>query len=371
MLLPATYERLFAAFAFILGASIGSFLNVCIYRMPRDLSVNDPPRSFCPNCKYQIPWWNNLPLVSWLVLRGRCAQCRQPISFRYFGVELLTGLLFLAIWFREVPEHWVLIFPYWILASLLVIATFIDFEFFIIPDEITWGGAAAGILLSLAIPTLHDQSTNLMGGLWGLIGAVTGYALLRAVVELGKLAFGKRKLAFTDAAAMRWVRRGDEADLRIGEDEMLWSDFFARGHEQLLMECNALEVDGERLEKSSAVWTLDWLQVGERRWELPKTEVISGTVTSVVLPREAMGLGDVKFIAAIGAFLGWNAVLFTVVSASVAGALIGTLGILLRRREWSAKIPFGPYLALGALLWMFAGPELERWYAAFALAGGQ
>ena len=141
---------------------------------------------------------------------------------------------------------------------------------------------------------------------------------------------------------------------------MLWSEFFARGNERLLMECAVLEIDGERHEKVSAVWTLDWLEVGERRWELEKTGVISGEVSSVVLPREAMGLGDVKFIAAIGAFLGWKAVLFTVVTASMTGALIGSAAILLRRREWSAKIPFGPYLALGALLWLFAGPEMVR-----------
>ena len=149
---------------------------------------------------------------------------------------------------------------------------------------------------------------------------------------------------------------------------MVWSDFFARGNERLFMECDVLEVDGERHEKVSAVWTLDWLELGERRWELEKTDVVSGEVNSVVLPREAMGLGDVKFLAAIGAFLGWKAVLFTVVSASMTGALIGTAGILLRRREWSAKIPFGPYLALGALLWLSPGPEIVRWYTEIRFA---
>ena len=96
-MLPAYYEFVFAAFAFILGSAIGSFLNVCIYRMPLDLSVNEPKRSFCPSCKYQIPWYRNLPLISWLALRGKCANCGTKISFRYFGVELLTGLLFLAV----------------------------------------------------------------------------------------------------------------------------------------------------------------------------------------------------------------------------------------------------------------------------------
>src|SRR3954447_11804590 len=122
------YEILFSTFAFILGASIGSFLNVCIYGMPRDLSVNEPRRSFCPSCKYQIPWWRNLPLISWLTLRGKCANCGAPISFCYFGVELLTGLLFLGVWLHVSPGAWVLALPYWVLVSLLVVATFIDFE---------------------------------------------------------------------------------------------------------------------------------------------------------------------------------------------------------------------------------------------------
>ncbi len=97
---PEFYLYFFDTFAFILGANIGSFLNVCIYRMPLGLSVNEPKRSFCPSCKYQIPWSRNLPLISWLALRGKCANCGAPISFRYFGVELLTGLMFLAVWLK-------------------------------------------------------------------------------------------------------------------------------------------------------------------------------------------------------------------------------------------------------------------------------
>src|ERR1700760_2515747 len=128
----AIYEEIFAVTAFVLGAAVGSFLNVCIYRLPLDLSVNEPRRSFCPSCKAPIPWHYNLPLISWLFLRGRCANCGARIAFRYFAVELLTALMFLAVWLYF---PWPIAIAYWVLVALLITATFIDFEHFIIPDE--------------------------------------------------------------------------------------------------------------------------------------------------------------------------------------------------------------------------------------------
>lgn len=375
---PPTYDYIFAAFAFMLGASIGSFLNVCIYRMPLDLSVNEPKRSFCPSCKYQIPFHHNIPLVSWLVLRGRCANCGSRISFRYFGVELLTGLLFLALWLKVwvwgrpgwEQQEWLLALPYWIFAALLIVATFIDFEHFIIPDEITIGGTVVGVLLSFAIPLMQDQPSNVLSLLWSLIGAGVGFAALWLVVQLGKMAFGKKRLTFDKGVALSWIRRGEEADFTVGEDKMLWSEFFYRGNEQLLMKCTWIEIDGQRFEDTDVRCECDWLHIGQRKWELVKVDEIKGEVTEVTLPREAMGFGDVKFIACIGAFLGWKAVIFTIMSASTFGAIIGLLTILIGRREWSAKIPFGPYLALGALIWLFTGPELIQWYWRYALGPG-
>lgn len=399
--------------AALFGLLIGSFLNVCIYRMPRDLAVNNPPRSFCPSCKYQIPWWNNLPLFSWLLLRGRCANCKSPIAFRYFGVELLTGLLFLAVWRREGSAEWILLLPLWLLVSLFVVATFIDFEHFIIPDEITWGGAAAGVVLSFAIPTLHGTESHFMGAVWSLVGAAAGFLLLWAVVELGKKAFGKKSFDLHEPTAFSWIRKAvqtpegemQDADLVVGDtawqqlpppsfpervrallasalralrlsrsrppargEAWVWSETFYRDSDRLRMHCDEVEIDGERFRDATLIFNVEELSIGERKWALDKVVAIRGTARSVIIPREAMGFGDVKFLAAIGAFLGWKAVLFTVMSASLVGALVGILGIVLGRREWSAKIPFGPYLALGALVWMFAGPELVSWYWNFAIS---
>ncbi len=359
---PHAYDLLFAAFAFILGAAIGSFLNVCIYRMPRDLSVNEPKRSFCPSCKYQIPWHHNLPLFSWLILGGKCGNCGGRISVRYFSVELLTGLLFLAIWHHVWPLHPELALPYFILVSLFVVATFIDLEFFIIPDEITWGGAVAGILLSLAMPAMMGVSSRLEAGLWALAGAATGYFLLWGVVELGKKAFGKKRIVFEKTTPFNWTRKGQDADFIVGEETQLWSEFFSRDSDRLLMQTTGAQIDGESFENALLEFHFDRLEIAGKKWELIKLESIAGAVTEITIPREAMGFGDVKFMACIGAFLGWKAVLFTVFGASTVGAVIGLATIAIGRREWSAKIPFGPYLAFAALTWLFAGPQIIAWY---------
>ncbi len=363
---------LFASFAFVLGCSIGSFLNVCIYRMPLDLSVNEPKRSFCPHCKYQIPWTSNLPLVTWIVQGGKCRNCKAPIAVRYLLVELLTGVLFLATWLRvsgagESVGQWSVFLPLAVFVSLLIVATFIDFEHFIIPDEITWGGAAAGIVFSLALPqmqgeTLGSVQGHLLGGAWALGGAALGFALLWLVSVLGKMAFGKKTLRFTPARAFTWALEGERAKLRMGEDEDWWDELFSSEKDVLVMDCERLEVEGVVKENYTLRTRYERLEVDGKEHDLNVVKSFRGVARSVTFQRDAMGFGDVKFIACIGAFLGWKAVLFTVMSASVIGALVGGIPMLIGKREWSAKIPFGPYLSLGALLWMFRGPELVAWY---------
>src|SRR5207237_279428 len=165
------YQFLFSIFAFILGAAVGSFLNVCIYRLPRDLSVNEPRRSFCPVCKKPIPWQQNLPLISWVILRGRCANCGSKIAFRYFVVEWLTALLFLAIW---QGFSWQMAVAYWVFVSFLIVGTFVDFEHFIIPDRVTIGGIIAGFVASLAIPGLMETDSRVAAGIRFLVAAFLG-----------------------------------------------------------------------------------------------------------------------------------------------------------------------------------------------------
>ncbi len=359
MVAPDLPGRFLAALAFVLGACIGSFLNVCIYRLPLDLSVNQPRRSFCPSCKKPIPWHQNIPLFSWLFLRGRCANCGNRIAFRYFAVELLTALLFLAIWLLF---PWPIALAYWVLISLLIVATFIDFEHFIIPDEVTWGGVAAGLIACLLVPALMEIEHRGIAFLYSLGAAFLGYALLWLVLEGGKLAFGKKKIRLEALTPFSWVRRGDEADFTVGEEQGLWSDYFAREKDQLHLHCDEAVIDGRSFGGTTLRFHYDRVMIGNETMSLDSLGKISGVVRELQIPREAMGRGDLKFLAAIGAFLGWRAVLFSVFAGSLLGSIVGVATMLIGKRVWSAKLPFGPYLAAGALAWMFFGEALVRWY---------
>jgi leader peptidase (prepilin peptidase)/N-methyltransferase len=353
------YDFFFSAIAVALGAVVGSFLNVCIYRLPLDLSVNNPRRSFCPSCKQQLTWYQNIPLFSWLVLRGKCARCGAPIAFRYFAVELLTALLFVGVW-KLFP--WEMAIAYWVFVSLLVAATFIDFEHFIIPDEITIGGTIAGIVASFVVPELMDTPSRGRALLTSMLSAVLGYVVLWVVLEAGKKAFGKKRIRLDAPVPFSWIRKGDDADFLVGEEQDLWSDHFARETDQLILHCNDAIVGDRHFGAADLRFHYNRVQVGGEEILLDTLDKISGVVRELEIPREAMGRGDLKFLACIGAFLGWRAVLFSVFAGSLFGSVIGVGTMLIGKRVWSAKLPFGPYLAFGALIWLFFGETLVRWY---------
>ncbi|PZR76490.1 MAG: prepilin peptidase [Chthoniobacterales bacterium] len=355
----SAYHFLFSALAFVFGSVVGSFLNVCIYRLPLDLSVNEPRRSFCPECKKPIPFHHNIPLVSWLFLRGKCANCGSPIAFRYFAVELLTGLLFLCVW--EIFP-WPMAVAYWIFVSLLIVATFIDFEHFIIPDEVTIGGTVAGIVASFIVPALMATDKRWTALLISALSAALGYVLLWIVLEAGKKVFGKKKIRLDAPTPFTWTRKGDDADFIVGEEQGLWSDYFARESDQLILHCDEARMDANDLGKADLRFHYNRVTIAGDEISLDTLDEISGVVRELEIPREAMGRGDLKFLAAIGAFLGWRAVLFSVFAGSLVGSLVGLFTLIIGKRVWSAKLPFGPYLAFGGLVWMFFGEALLRWY---------
>jgi leader peptidase (prepilin peptidase)/N-methyltransferase len=352
--------------AFLIGACIGSFLNVVIYRVPLGMSVNEPKRSFCPKCKKPIPMWLNMPLISWLWLRGKCKECGAPIAFRYFAVELLTALLFVAMWKFFPPQ--VVIFL-WVLAALLVSITFIDAEHLIIPSGLTWTGSVIGLGACAVwpqLPVMAGEAGNWLAGLkHGGIGWVAGFVGLWLVVELGKMAFGKKAMKFDKPVEWRLKEPEGEQDpmcFVIDGKEIPWWDLFSRKSDKLLIETGDIRVDGESMGGGK-------LTIREMEIELPdgtvrhlsKMKSLDGTAVSVVIPREAMGFGDVHLLGMIGAFFGWSGVFFSLFAASIFAIIAAVIG----RIGFGKQLPFGPFLALGALSWAFGGWQLWKWYMDF------
>jgi len=351
---------MFLLAAFLTGMIVGSFLNVCIYRIPRDISIMKPARSFCPHCEHSIPWAQNIPLFSWLALRGRCGFCKRPIGWRYPLVEMLTAVLFaLAAFFVSLPTLPAIL----VFLSVLVVITFIDIEFFLIPDVLSKGGLAAGLVFSLLTPQLHHTSSAITSIERAAAGALSGGLILYLVTELGKLAFGRYKVFFSSSTPFSFEVASDgDPQIRIQDEAFTWSEHFFRKSDRILVRADEVSLNGKEFKDLELNFYAD--RIVTTRETIPLTAVVElhGKMRYAEFPREAMGLGDVKLIAAIGAFVGWQGVLFTIPAASVLGAAVGLTALAFGKREWSAKIPFGPYLATGAILWLFCGHQLISWY---------
>ncbi len=265
----------------LFGACIGSFLNVCIYRMPKNESIVRPG-SHC-GCGQTIAWYDNIPVFSWFLLRGRARCCRQPFSFRYPAIELLTAALFLACWIQFSPAKALVGM---VLCAIVICAWFIDLDHLIIPDVFTIGGAATGLILSLAVPALHGHSHPLL------------------------------------AVASLQAGRSAILGLFIGSALVLWIALFAEA----------------------------------------------------ILRKEAMGFGDVKYLGALGTFIGWQGAVFSLFGGALLGCvwLAGTylwkkisgrapaLGLPATSAAGQpaeitlgVHVPFGPMLGVAALIYFF------------------
>ena len=342
-----------------LGLVVGSFLGCCIYRLPRGISLLSPRRSFCPACRKPISWKHNVPVLSWLMLGGRCPDCKERISARYPIVEALTGsLFFLAAWQFRFPVA----LSFWVLFSLLILATFIDLEFLIIPDLVSKSGILTGVLCSVLTPELQQTTSRPLAAILSLAGALTGGGVLLLVGEAGKLLFGRYKINLKAPTRFRFEHiPPDDAHIVIDDDSFRWSDHFFRKTDRIKIRAAEVTINDQRFPGTDLNFYHDRLVTTRGTIPLQEIRTVTGQTRYAELPREAMGLGDVKLLAAIGAFTGWQGVLFTVPMASFIGAGFGLVWALLRR-NWSSKIPFGPYLALGALLWIFCGNGLVDWY---------
>lgn len=241
---------------FLFGAVVGSFLNVCICRLPEKVSVVSPP-SRCPACGANIPFYYNIPIIGWFVLRGRAACCGAPLSVKYPLVEALTAIfaVLLAVRFG----YGITLFVYFAFVSALIVVTFIDLKHQIIPDVISLPGIVIGLAISWVMP---------VGIADALIGAAFGGGILFGIAAVYLLLTG----------------------------------------------------------------------------------------------HDGMGGGDIKLLAMIGAFLGWKGVIVTLLLGSFLGAAIGVIFMAFAGKGSKFPIPFGPFLALGALAYLFFGEELISWY---------
>jgi len=253
--MPITEALLEATFV-LWGLCIGSFLNVCIHRVPLRQSVASP-RSRCPQCGYQLSWKDNVPVLSYALLRGRCRACANPISLRYPIIEIVTGLVFFLHWQVFGPTPLLLVRTAF--ACALIVHFMIDLEHQILPDVINFPGIVIGFVCSLFLPPGPIQS---------LLGIVVGGGLLWAIAEI-------------------WFR-------------------------------------------------------------LRKVD--------------AMGFGDVKMLAMIGAFLGVKMVILTFVLSSLVGGVIGAILIASRRGGMATRVPYGTMLAAAALVASLYGDRLLAWY---------
>lgn len=362
--------------AALLGANVGSFLNVCIYRIPREgLTVSRPSRSFCPSCGSWIPWFDNIPLVSWLRLGGCCRFCRAPISSRYFIVEALTATLFVLVAQRYLggsEPQWLAFIAVVVLVSALVAASMIDLELRILPDEITVRGMAMAPFVALAVPDLHvrpvDDSISWLlhraapfveraSNLLPEVMRSTAAGVLLAGVS-GAAAFSAGLYGY--ALYWRCVHRGQPKHLRDGYLSGVLAAAFAGVFACVLVWPQYL--------LSPRVYSYTAATAGM----LTGSTLIFlvGVVGSAVFRKPAMGFGDVKLMGLLGAFTGWLGVLVGFFIACFIGAIVGVF-LLIRYR--SRYLPFGPFLAAGALA-MLLCPEAFRslfvWYRSlFELAG--
>ncbi len=342
----------------VLGAIVGSFLNVCIHRLPHGQSLMRPG-SRCPHCGAPIPWRYNLPVLSWLWLRGRAACCGGPIRPRYVVVEALTAGLFAACWvvWGETSTGQALVYAA-VLAGLLAAAV-IDWKHFIIPDALTLGGLGVGLLSSFLVPVLHQTASPAIALQRSLVGALTGAGLIYAVVRGGKVLFGRQVMSWPGPVRVVFA---EEALVLPDREPISYEELLYRRRDCIRLHATRVELVDRCYRDVAVEVTRERVRFGEEALAFEALPGFEAETARIELPREVMGLGDVKFMAALGAFLGWQAVIFCLMASALSGAVTGLTWIALRRHSRSAPIPYGPFIAAAAAVWIFAGPRILEWW---------
>lgn len=194
---------LFTLYLFVCGACVGSFLNVCIYRMPEEGKSIVKPRSSCPSCSAPIAWYDNIPILSYIILRGKCRSCGVQISPQYIFVEALTGYLFVEFFILFGFSIYYVAYLY--LTCSLLIATMVDFKLQIIPDEVNYAGIVAGCVLSFFFPEIHGAQSKVWGLLYALLGLIVGGGVIYGTGILGNLVFRKESMGGGDVKLMAMI----------------------------------------------------------------------------------------------------------------------------------------------------------------------
>lgn len=309
---PELQVTLWAAWLFVFGACVGSFLNVCIYRLPAGLSIVWPP-SHCPRCLKRIAWYDNLPVLSYFLLRGRCRHCREQFSAQYAMIEALTGLVFAGLYLAYFVflvrgtgfARWDVYAVHVVLASALIVCAVIDFKYKEVYDVVTYGGMALGVVLSAFFPAIQSQSHApqwfaaawLNAGVSSLVGLVVGAGLIG--------------LTGLVASAVMRVLECEDCGYRMRGSLL-------RRRPRICPKCGSAKLGR----------------------------------------RGAMGFGDVLLMGMIGAVLGWEGAVLTFFIAPVFGLVC--LSRMFRQRY--AEVPFGPFLALGAGAVMLAQRAIVGYY---------
>lgn len=274
------------------------------------------------------------------------------------SVWLLIGAAFIGCWvaFGQSPQ---LALIYSVVLAGLVIASFIDFRYFIIPDGISLGGVCLGLLCSFLFPQLHGQQQFRPGIEQSLMGIGIGAGLVYLVLRAGKLAFGRERITLPQGPRIAFSGRA----LVLPDREVPYDELFYRKSDAITLQAQTVALGERRYQNVVVRLTPVGLHIGNDKFDTKDVSSLEATGTDIVLPREAMGMGDVKLMAAIGAFLGWQGVIFSLVISSLIGSLVGCGLIAARRRQWSNRIPYGPYIAAAATLWIFAGKQLLSLFA--------
>lgn len=364
--LPDEYSMVAPVCLALLGACIGSFLNVVVYRLPRGLSVQNPPRSYCPTCKAPIPWWLNIPIISWLWLRGKSACCHTSIPVRYWLLEVSCCTLFFVIgWYFTyetlLTQFWLCLWAAGMLALLAM-----DWEEMVVDVRVALFAAVFGLAAAVMEPQLVDAAavTPLEGLAWSLGSAIGGYLLFRLVALGGRLMFGKRSRTFSKDEPWLLRQVGDDIVLTVAGKDYAWGEVFPETGSRLVLHAAVEHEHTPEMPPGELTLVEDALLLpsGER-CALEQYEKLSGTCRGTTLYREAMGSGDAWLALAIGALCGWQGVVFSLVGGSV----IGLAYALLMQIRRGTPMPFGPALILAAYVWLFWGPQLLELYMELAM----